>query len=388
MKANTSVETKLVANNEDLNSICLQASNSKVIAVDTEFKRETTYYPKACLIQIATEDLTACIDPFEIDDFEPLKAILYSPDIIKIFHAGRQDLEIFYFLFNKIPTPIFDTQIAATLLGFPDQVGYGNLTKKMLNVELDKSLTRADWEKRPIPKKQINYAANDVIYLLKIYHMQIQQLNETKRLDWLKKDFDFLSNETLYKPSPTDAWKKIKNYNRMNKVQRCIVYKISEWREEVALKRNRPRTFVIKNQSIIDLANQRPTNLNELQEIRDIHPNLVKRDGQKLLELIEAASSMQESDCPQAKKPVILNNDQSLLLSSLQTVIQLNAKKHKIDSSYLCTKKELERVVLEEDDAALLHGWRYELAGKDVVRFMNGELILKVKNGTVQLSEN
>lgn len=382
------MEIQLITNNEDLKAICQQASKSDVIAVDTEFKRETTYYPKACLIQIATKDLTACIDPFEISDFEPLKAILYSPDITKIFHAGRQDLEIFYFLFDKIPTPIFDTQIAATLLGFADQVGYGNLTKKMLNIELDKSLTRADWEKRPMSKKQIEYAANDVIYLLKIYHLQIQQLKETERLNWLKKDFDFLSNENLYKPSPNDAWKKIKNYNRMNKVQRCIVYKISQWREEVALKRNRPRTFIIKNQSIIDIANQKPTNLNELEEIRDIHPNLIKRDGQKLIELIEKASTMQESDCPHAKKPIILNSDQTLLLSSLQTVIQLNAKKHKIDSSYLCTKKELEKVILHEEDAALLHGWRYELAGKDVVRFINGELTLKVLNGAVQLCEN
>ena len=382
------METKLITNNEDLKTICQQASSSTVIAVDTEFKRETTYYPIACLIQIATENLTACIDPFEIDDFEPLKVILYSPDIIKIFHAGRQDLEIFYFLFNKIPTPVFDTQIAATLLGFPDQVGYGNLTKKMLNIDLDKSLTRADWEKRPIPKKQIDYAANDVIYLLKIYHLQIQQLKETERLSWLEKDFDFLSNEALYKPSPKDAWKKIKNYNRMNKTQRCVVYKISEWREEAALKRNRPRNFIIKNQSIIDIANQKPTCISELEEIRDIHPSLIKRDGQKLLELIQSASSMQESDCPQAKKPTILNNDQTLLLSSLQTVIQLNAKKHKIDSSYLCTKKELEKVILKEEDAALLHGWRYELAGKDVIRFINGELILKVTNGAVQLSEH
>ena len=382
------MDTQLITNNEDLKTICQQASKSNVIAVDTEFKRETTYYPIACLIQIATEDLTACIDPFEIDDFEPLKAILYSPDIIKIFHAGRQDLEIFYFLFNKIPAPVFDTQIAATLLGFADQVGYGNLTKKMLNIELDKSLTRADWEKRPMSNKQIEYAANDVIYLLKIYHLQIQQLKETERLNWLEKDFDFLSNENLYKPSPNDAWKKIKNYNRMNKAQRCIVYKISQWREEVALKRNRPRTFIIKNQSIIDIANQKPSNLSQLEEIRDIHPNFIKRDGQKLLELIEAANSMQESDCPQAKKPAILNNDQSLLLSSLQTIIQLNAKKHKIDSSYLCTKKELEKVILQEEGAALLHGWRHELAGKDVIRFMNGELILKVKNGIVQLSKN
>lgn len=381
------MDIKLITNNNDLKSICQQARTSNVIAIDTEFKRETTYHPIACLIQIATENVIACIDPFNIDDFEPLKEILYSPDIIKIFHAGRQDLEIFYFLFNKIPSPIFDTQVAATLLGFADQVGYANLTKKLLNVELDKSLTRADWEKRPIPDKQIEYAANDVIYLLQIYHLQIKKLEKSGRLNWLKNDFDFLTNESLYKPSPNDAWKKIKNYHRMNKAQRCIVYKISQWREEIAIKRNRPRTFIIKNQSIIDIANQKPHTLNELQDIRDVHPNLIKRDGEKILTLIQAANKMQENECPEAKIPAILSNEQSLLLSSLQTVIQLKAKKHNIDGSYLCTKKELEKVILKEEDAALLHGWRYELAGKDVVKFIDGKLKLEVENGSVQLSE-
>ncbi len=378
------MDITLVTTNEELNTLCQQASESTVIAVDTEFKRETTYYPKACLIQLATENLTACIDPFGIDNFEPLKAILFSPHITKIFHAGRQDLEIFYFLFDKIPAPLFDTQVAAALLGFPEQVGYANLAKKMLNVELDKSLTRADWEKRPIPEKQIEYAANDVIYLLQIYHQQIQQLKTSNRLSWLENDFRFLGNIDLYKPNPDTAWKKIKNAHRLTNLQRCIVFKITQWRELMALERNRPRTFVIKNQSILDLAHQQPETLSELQDIRDLHPGLIRRDGDKLLTLIQAAKKMPADTFPKAAKPTILTNEQSLLLSSLQTIIQLNAKKHNIDSSYLCNKKELEKIILQED-SALLNGWKYELAGKDVVRFINGELKLVVENGVVRL---
>ena len=377
-----------VNNNEELKVICQQASTSDVIAVDTEFKRETTYYPRLCLIQLATETFTACIDPFEITDFEPLRALLHHKKITKVFHAARQDLEIFYFLFNEIPTPIYDTQVAAALLGSTDQVGYAALVKKMLNIELDKSLTRADWERRPVPEKQIEYAANDVIYLLEMYHLQIQQLKEAGRLSWLKKDFDFLANKDLYKPCPDMAWKKIKNYNSLKKNQRCIAFKLSQWRELVALERNKPRTFILKNQTILDLANQQPNTLKELQNIRDIHPSLIRRDGQKVLELIQTAKKIPEELCPTAKKPTILSKEQSLLLSSLQTVIQINAKKNKIDSSYLGTKKELEKVIRQEKDAALLHGWKYELAGKDVVRFISGELRLEVKNGVVQLTEN
>ena len=173
----------------------------------------------------------------------------------------------------------------------------------------------------------------------------------------------------------------------MTHSQRCIVYKIAQWRENIALERDRPRTFIIKNQSIIDLANQQPHSLDELRDIRDIHPSLIKRDGKKILELIETAKSMASEDCPQASKPKILNNTQSLLLSSVQTVIQINAKKHNIDSSYLCTRKELEKVILNDQDASLLHGWRYELAGKDVTKFLRGELKLSVNNGELQLTE-
>lgn len=382
------MEITLVNTNEELKEICQQAAKSSIIAIDTEFKRETTYHPKACLIQLATEDLVTCIDPFGIDDFAPLKDILFDPKITKIFHAARQDLEIFHFLFNQLPSPIFDTQIAAALLGLAEQIGYANLAKQMLDVELDKSLTRADWEKRPIPRKQIEYAANDVIYLLKIYHKQIQLLRENHRIHWLDNDFQALLDTKLYVPSPDTAWKKIKNYHRLSLRQRAIAFTVTQWRETVALERDRPRTFIIKNQSILDLANQQPCTLSDLQDIRDIHPSLIRRDGETLLALINEAGNMTEADCPKTKTPTILSAEQSLLLSSLQTLIQIKAKQHHIDSSYLCTKKELEKVIRQDDDAALLKGWKYELAGKDVERFIRGEIKLEVKSGSVQLTEN
>lgn len=382
------MDITLVNNNDALQAICQQAAKSTVIAIDTEFKRETTYYPKACLIQLATEDLVACIDPFDIDNFEPLKAILFDQSITKIFHAARQDLEIFYYLFQQLPSPIFDTQIAAALLGLAEQIGYANLAKKMLNIDLDKSLTRADWEKRPIPEKQIEYAANDVIYLLKIYHQQVKQLNDSGRLHWLENDFNNLLNLALYTPAPDSAWKKIKNIHRLSLRQRAIVFKIAQWRETVAITRNRPRTFIIKNQSILDLANQQPNSIEDLQGIRDIHPSTIRRDGDQLLTLIQEANSLADADCPKPKIPPILSTEQSLLLSSLQTLIQFNAKKHHIDSSYLCTKKELEKVILGDNTAALLNGWKYELAGKDVESFIKGEIKLEVKNGILQLTNN
>ena len=381
------MEITLVTDNEALKAICQQISHNNAVAVDTEFKRETTYFPKACLIQLAIDDLTVCVDPLSITNFEPLKAILYSPKITKIFHAARQDLEIFYLLFNEIPQPIFDTQIASALLGGAEQVGYATLVKKILNVELDKSLTRANWEKRPIPDKQLIYAANDVIYLLKIYQHQIQALETCGRREWLANAFDFLLDKNLYRPDPDSAWKRIKNTHRLPKEQRCIVFKLAQWRETTALKRNKPRTFIIKNQSILDIAHQQPITIKELHNIKELHPSFIRRDGETVLKLVQSAKSMHEDACPSSAINQPLSNDQLLMLSDLQILIQLKAKENNIDSSYLSTKKELEKLIRQED-SVLLHGWRYELAGRDAVKFINGKLILKTSNGAVKLSEN
>ena len=227
----------------DLSALCEQLKRSDWLTLDTEFIREETYYPQLCLIQVATDDVVACIDPLAIDDLSPLMEVFYDPAITKVLHSARQDLEIFQNLRGRPPENIFDTQIAATLLGQGDQIGYGNLAKAMLGVELDKAHSRTDWAKRPLSPEQLDYAADDVRYLRDIYKQQIQQLQEMGRLQWLDEDFAQLSNPALYEPPIADAWKRLKGLNRLKGVQLAIVRELAQWREELAKERNLPRRW-------------------------------------------------------------------------------------------------------------------------------------------------
>ena len=199
-----------------LDAFCTQIKTADWIALDTEFLREKTYYPKLCLLQIATPDTVACIDPIALDDLSPLLEIIFDEDIIKVMHSGRQDMEIFFNIHGRPPSPVFDTQIAALLLGYADQIGYANLVREMLGVELDKLHTRADWSLRPLSADQLQYAADDVVYLADIYQKMIAQLTAMGRLAWLNEDFERLASPDLYGNPPEHAW--LKDVGRVNYV--------------------------------------------------------------------------------------------------------------------------------------------------------------------------
>ena len=208
---------------EQLDALCQQISNQPWIALDTEFLREKTYYPKFCLLQIASPDWVACVDPLTISDLKPLLDAIYNPQIVKVLHACRQDLEIFYQITGKIPGPIFDTQIAAPLLGFQENPGYAMLVSSFLNINLNKAHTRTDWSERPLSADQIQYAADDVIYLCKIYTLMCGQLEKLGRRDWLDSDFALLNNPELYQLSPENAWLKVRGKNKLTGKQLSIM---------------------------------------------------------------------------------------------------------------------------------------------------------------------
>ena len=206
-----------------LANLCEQIKKESWLALDTEFLREKTYYPKFCLLQIATPEWVACIDPIALPRLDDLFEVLYNPAIVKVFHSCRQDLEIFYQSTGKLPAPIFDTQIAAPLLGFQDNPGYAMLVSSLLSINLNKAHTRADWSKRPLTEAQIEYAADDVIYLCQIYQIMVQKLTELGRIDWLKRDFAELTNPSLYTVAPEKAWFKIKGKNKLTGKQLSII---------------------------------------------------------------------------------------------------------------------------------------------------------------------
>ena len=230
-----------------LDSFCGMLRAADWIVLDTEFLREKTYYPKLCLLQVATPDSVACIDPLALDELTPLLEILFDEGITKVMHSGRQDMEIFYHLAGKLPSPVFDTQIAALMLGYPEQVGYASLVKGELGIELDKLHTRADWTQRPLSDDQIQYAADDVIYLVEIYQRLSEKLATLGRRDWLLEDFQRLTDADLYDNPPADAWQKVKGGNRLRGDSLSIMQALAGWREQVAQQKNRPKGWILRD---------------------------------------------------------------------------------------------------------------------------------------------
>ncbi|MDZ4154007.1 ribonuclease D, partial [Methylicorpusculum sp.] len=273
---------------EQLEQLCTQINKETWLALDTEFLREKTYYPKFCLLQIATPDWVACVDPIALPNLDMLFAALYNPAIVKVFHSCRQDLEIFYQLTGKLPTPVFDTQIAAPLLGFQENPGYAMLVSSLLNINLDKAHTRADWSKRPLSEGEIAYAADDVIYLCKIYQLMQKKLAELGRSEWLKQDFAELENPELYQVRPEQAWLKIKGKNKLTGKQLSIIQTLSEWREKAAQIENHPKSWLLRDEMLFDIAKLQPETVADLGNIRGLNERVKNRYGRELCLLITA----------------------------------------------------------------------------------------------------
>jgi len=371
----------------DLAALCEQLKRSDWLTLDTEFIREETYYPQLCLIQVATDDVIACIDPLAIDDLGPLLDVFYDPAITKVLHAARQDLEIFHMLRGAPPENIFDTQIAATLLGQGDQIGYGNLVKAMLDVELDKAHSRTDWAKRPLSPEQLDYAADDVRYLRDIYKQQLQQLGEMDRLKWLDEDFAQLSKPGLYEPDTANAWQRLKGINRLKGVQLAIVQELAQWREELARERNLPKRWVIHDDLLVEIARLRPLSEDKLRHIRGLDEKKIARYGKTLLQLVDKAKARPNEQWPKLDFRPRLSAEQDAMVDILLGMLKLCAHTHHVSPNSLATRKDLELLITGSEEAALLHGWRHELCGAHLEHLLSGRLCITIEQGTPTISE-
>lgn len=363
-----------------LTALCERIQQVSWLALDTEFLREKTYYPKFCLLQIATPEWVACVDPIALTDLTDLFAVLYNPNLIKVLHSCRQDLEIFYQLTGKIPTPIFDTQIAAPLLGFQDNPGYAMLVSSLLGINLNKAHTRADWSKRPLTEAQLDYAADDVIYLCQIYTIMTQKLTALGRIDWLTQDFAELANVDLYDIKPEKAWLKIKGKNKLTGKQLSIIQAVTEWRERTAQLEDRPRSWLLRDELLFDLAKLQPENLPELANVRGINERTVNRYGTELCQLMTTAKNRAPLPLHDKERPAKKTQQQEAILDILTALVRIRAEENALNPSILATRKELEVLLANEDeDCLLLHGWRFTMAGKELVGLLRGELLLGIE---------
>jgi len=277
----------LIDDEQSLSQTCLQFSQSTWLAIDTEFERVSTYYPELCLVQISNGINTAVIDPIAINNLEPLFELLYQQSITKVLHSARQDLEIFFNIKGIVPTPLFDTQIAAPVLGYAKGIGYGNLVKEVLGIELDKGHARTNWKQRPLTEKQLRYAADDAIYLGKAYEIFIKKLIEVETLSSLDEQHVVLEKPETYQPDPEKMWKKIFAAKRLHGKPLAVVKQLAAWRELTARSRNRPRKWIIPDHALVDIAMRLPENKSELLQIDKVGEKTVSRHGDALLEIIE-----------------------------------------------------------------------------------------------------
>ncbi|MCF7986883.1 MAG: ribonuclease D [Methylovulum sp.] len=364
---------------EKLSELIEKIKRVSWLALDTEFLREKTYYPKFCLLQIATPDWVACIDPIALPQLDGLFDAIYNPAIIKVFHSCRQDLEIFYQIMGKLPYPIFDTQVAAPLLGFQDNPGYAMLVSSLLNINLSKAHTRADWSKRPLTEAQIEYAADDVIYLCQIYQMVLKKLAELGRSDWLVSDFAELSNPELYQVNPEKAWHKIKGKNKLTGKQLSIIQTLAEWREKTAQQEDRPKSWLLRDELLFDIAKLQPETVTDLANVRGINERTLNRYGKQLCQLINVAKNRPPIPFHEHGRTAKKTQQQEAILDILTALVRVRAEENALNPNILASRKDLEELLMADDDSPLLHGWRYSMAGKELIGLLNGELLLSVQ---------
>ena len=294
-------------------------------------------------------------------------------------------MEIFFHLRGNLPAPVFDTQIAALLLGHPEQVGYANLVKAVLGVELDKLHTRADWSLRPLSADQRQYAADDVIYLVDVYRQMNQQLAGMGRLEWLDEDFTALVQPALYDNPPEQAWLKVKGGNRLRGESLAILQGLAQWREATARKKDRPKGWILRDDVLIEIARHKARSLNALGKLRGLSEGLLRNSGNKIIELVNDAAGKTPIPYPDTGKRAKLSPDQSALVDVMIAIVRLSGEQNNLNPAVLASRKQLESLVLGDSNSAVMQGWREKLVGEQLLAFLNGELKLTVNKGRLSI---
>jgi ribonuclease D len=361
----------LIDSEKSLVALCDELNKCNWFALDTEFVREKTYYPKLCLIQVATPDVIACIDALALKSLSPLINILYGSGTTKVFHAAYQDLEILFYLCGRIPRPIFDTQLAASLLGYGDQIGYASLVKETLGTTLDKAHTRTDWSIRPLNPLQLRYAADDVRYLRQLYLDFSSRLIELNRLQWLYEDTEHLFNENVFKGSLDDAWKRVRGANRLTPKQLSVLHALAAWREHRAMKSNRPRRWILSDVTLLNLARHAPADLASLATIQGMPQKFCKRHGDSLVDAIRVASNTPRDCWPVAYSRRASSSKQEALAEQMMAVVRQQAEDLNISPNTLAGRTQLLKLAMGERDLSAMKGWRFEIIGKPLQELMD-----------------
>jgi ribonuclease D len=369
-------------------SLCEGLRDSTWLALDTEFVRERTYRPRLCLIQVATPQVIACVDAITLDTLEPLIDIIYDPHRVKVLHAARQDLEILFYMRGELPRPVFDTQLAAGLLGFGDQVGYSTLVRKLLGVDLGKAHTRTDWAERPLSRGQLRYAADDVRYLCDAYTPLVERLQEKGREGWLAQDFARLCDPRQYQARPEDAWQRVRGHQKLNRRQLCVLRALAAWREREAMQRDRPRQWVLADKLLLELARRSPKAPQQLERMRGVPGWLSGSRGPELVRLINEAQALPQEACPVVRTPPPHDPERDAVVDLMMALLHHLAHRHEVNAAAVATRHTLERLANGETDVPVTQGWRAEVAGNALKRLLEGTMGLRVEHRRLRIDDD
>jgi ribonuclease D len=337
------------------------------LALDTEFVRVDTYYPKLCLVQVGDEHTSACVDVLALPDLSPLLRVINESRSVSVLHAASQDLEILVQLNGQVPAPLFDTQVAATLLGIGDQIGYAGLVEKRLGLPVDKSLARTDWSRRPLKDNEIAYAADDVRHLAQMYPSLRAELQERGRLAWLEEDCMRMNDPEQYRTHPEDAWRRLKGLQRLAPAEQTIAARLAAWREGEAQRRDRPRKWILEDDPIYQLAQRAPQSMQQLEDLKLLPPRTLERRGKALLEVIAQAREAPPMMLAHIEE---MSPAQNAMIKKLQAAAAAKAQALGIPATYLASRADLGRLLRDGSKAsiALLEGWRREVAGEELLK--------------------
>ena len=383
---------RIITKTAELAEICSEVANCDFVTVDTEFLRESTFWPELCLIQIASPIKVNGEDSFVIDplakgiDLTPFFELMGDERIVKVFHAARQDIEIVFKLGGLIPHPVFDTQVAAMVCGFGDSISYDQLVFKITGDHVDKSSRFTDWKRRPLTDKQLHYAISDVTHLRAVYRSLKANLEEQDRAEWVAEEMEVLTSRETYEMLPKNAWQRLKL--RVRKPRELLLMKrIAEWREEKAQGNNVPRGRVLKDEAIYEIACHPPRNMDDINRSHGLSRGFDKnRYAEELLALIDRVLETPKDELPKLPKPKQAPEGCSAATEMLKLLLKLVADRHGVAAKIIATVDDLEKIAADDSaDVAALRGWRHELFGKEALKLKHGKIAIGYRNRNIRI---
>jgi len=378
----------LITSTQELADFCARQQEADFVTVDTEFMRERTFWPKLCLVQVGSATEAVAIDPLADGiDLAPLFALMANPKIIKVFHAARQDVEIFYNLMGSVPTPMFDTQVAAMVCGYGESASYETLAASLANAKVDKSSRFTDWAARPLSEKQLTYALGDVIFLREVYLRLKVMLEKNHRIAWVQEEMSVLTNPATYAINPRAAWKRLKL--RTDKPRLCaLVQELAAWREHEAQRLNVPRSRVLRDEALLEIAYHPPHAASDLARIRGLSGGFSEsRQGTEILQAVATANALPLDQCPKGEERRNVPSGIGPVIDLLKVLLKQVSEEHGVASKLIANTDDLEDIAISDNaDVPALHGWRRELFGTLALALKSGEVVLGLKGRKVVLT--